>query len=134
VQRMVEAELAGVLFTCDPVAGRRDRMVVEAVLGLGEAVVSGAVTPDHYVLKRDGSVRKAQVHPQPYKIVAGARGGIEERALGEEGEARKVADETLAELARIGDDLEQRLGVPQDIEWAVQDGEIYVLQARPVTA
>jgi pyruvate,water dikinase len=133
VQRMVEADLAGVLFTCDPVAGRRDRMVVEAVLGLGEAVVSGAVTPDHYVLKRDGSVRKAQVHPQPYKIVAGAEGGIEERELGEEGEARKVADDVLAELARIGDDLEQRLGVPQDIEWAVQDGEIFVLQARPVT-
>jgi pyruvate,water dikinase len=134
VQRMVAADLAGVLFTCDPVAGRRDRMVVEAVLGLGEAVVSGAVTPDHYVLKRDGSVRKAQVHPQPYMIVAGAGGGIEERELGEEGEERKVADELLAELARIGDDLEQRLGVPQDIEWAVQDGEIFVLQARPVTA
>jgi pyruvate, water dikinase len=133
VQRMVAADLAGVLFTCDPVAGRRDRMVVEAVLGLGEAVVSGAVTPDHYVLKRDGSVRKAQVHPQPYMIVAGSEGGIEERELGVEGEARKVADEMLAELARIGDDLEQRLGVPQDIEWAVQDGEIFVLQARPVT-
>jgi pyruvate,water dikinase len=86
------------------------------------------------VLKRDGSVRKAQVHPQPYKIVAGTDGGVEERELGEEGEARKVADEMLAELARIGDDLEQRLGVPQDIEWAVQDGEIFVLQARPVTA
>jgi pyruvate, water dikinase len=133
VQRMVEADLAGVLFTCDPVAGRRDRMVVEAVLGLGEAVVSGAVTPDHYVLKRDGRVRKAQVHAQPYKIVAGEGGGVEERELGEEGEARKVTDDVLAELARIGDDLEQRLGVPQDIEWAVQDGEIFVLQARPVT-
>jgi pyruvate,water dikinase len=135
VQRMVDAEIAGVLFTCDPVAKRRDRMVVEAVLGLGEAVVSGHVTPDHYVLKRDGRVRKTQVHTQPYAIVSLPQGGVEERELTpEQGGTRKVADDILVRLARIGDDLEQRLGGPQDIEWAVQDGEIFVLQARPVTA
>jgi pyruvate,water dikinase len=134
VQRMVEADVAGVLFTCDPVRGRRDRMVVEAVLGLGEAAVSGAVTPDHYVLKRDGTVRKAQVHEQPYAIVAVQDGGVAERPLSpDEGGARKAGDELLAKLARLGDELEQRVGVPQDIEWAVQDGELYVLQARPVT-
>jgi pyruvate, water dikinase len=134
VQRMVHADVAGVLFTCDPVHNRRDRMVVEAVLGLGEAAVSGAVTPDHYVLKRDGRVRKAQVHEQPYAIVAGEAGGVIERPLSpDEGGARKAGDELLAELARIGADLEERVGVPQDIEWAVQDGELYVLQARPVT-
>jgi pyruvate,water dikinase len=135
VQRMVDAEIAGVLFTCDPVAKRHDRMVVEAVLGLGEAVVSGQVTPDHYVLKRDGRVRKAQVHTQPYAIVSLPQGGVEERELSpEEGGTQKVADDVLVRLARIGDDLEQRLGGPQDIEWAMQGGEIFVLQARPVTA
>lgn len=134
VQRMVAADIAGVLFTCDPVRGRRDRMVVEAVIGLGEAAVSGAVTPDHYILKRDGTVRKAQVHEQPYAIVADEAGGVAERHLSpDEGGARKAGDELLAKLARLGDDLEQRVGVPQDIEWAVQDGELYVLQARPVT-
>ena len=135
VQRMVQAEVAGVLFTCDPVRKRSDRMVVEAVLGLGEAVVSGAVTPDHYVLKRDGTVRKAQVHRQPYAIVSVPEGGVAERELAEEeGSAQKVADEVLAELARIGDDLERRLARPQDIEWAIEGGRIFVLQARPVTA
>jgi pyruvate,water dikinase len=134
VQRMVAADLAGVLFTCDPVRKRRDRMVVEAVLGLGEAVVSGQVTPDHYVLTRQGEVKKAHVHRQPYAIVAAEAGGVEERPLDADvGGARKVGDDVLAELARIGDDLEERLGTPQDIEWAVQDGRIYVLQARPVT-
>jgi pyruvate,water dikinase len=134
VQRMVEADVAGVLFTCDPVQGRRDRMVVEAVLGLGEAVVSGHVTPDHYVLKRDGRVRRAQVHPQPYAIVALPDGGVAERPLSpEEGGGQKVDEDVLARLARIGDDLERRLGAPQDIEWALQDGKIFVLQARPVT-
>ena len=134
VQRMVQADLAGVLFTCDPVRGRRDRMVVEAVIGLGEAAVSGAVTPDHYVIKRDGRVRRAHVHEQPYAIVADEAGGVTERPLSpDEGGARKAGDELLAKLAELGDHLERRVGVPQDIEWAVQAGELYVLQARPVT-
>ncbi|MGH2895933.1 MAG: PEP/pyruvate-binding domain-containing protein [Solirubrobacteraceae bacterium] len=134
IQRMVQADVAGVLFTCDPVHNRRDRMVVEAVIGLGEAAVSGAVTPDHYVIKRDGRVRKAQVHAQPYAVVADEAGGVAQRPLSpDEGGARKAGDELLAQLARLGDELEQRTGVPQDIEWAVQDGELYVLQARPVT-
>jgi pyruvate,water dikinase len=133
VQRMVRSDVAGVLFTCDPVRGRRDRMVVEAVLGLGEAAVSGQVTPDHYILKRDGTVRKAQVAQQPFAIVPVEEGGVEERALGEEGGEQKLGEDHLRELARIGDDLEQRLGGPQDIEWALEGGEIYVLQARPVT-
>jgi pyruvate,water dikinase len=93
VQRMVESDVSGVLFTCDPVQNRRDRMVVEAVLGLGEAVVSGQVTPDRYVLKRDGSVRRAQMHPQPYAIVAAPEGGTIERALSsEECSGRNVDD------------------------------------------
>jgi pyruvate, water dikinase len=133
VQRMVHADVAGVLFTCDPVRGRRDRMVVEAVLGLGEAAVSGQVTPDHYILKRDGTVRKAQVAEQPFAIVPVEAGGTEERALGAEGSEQKLGEDHLRELARLGDDLEQRLGGPQDIEWALEGGEIYVLQARPVT-
>src|SRR3954454_9683707 len=90
VQRMVRADVAGVLFTCDPVRGRRDRMVVEAVLGLGEAAVSGQVTPDHYILKRDGPIRKAQVSPQPFAIVPIEAGGTEERELGAEGCEQKI--------------------------------------------
>jgi pyruvate, water dikinase len=134
VQRMVRAEVAGVLFTCDPVHGRRDRMVVEAVLGLGEAAVSGAVTPDHYVLKRDGTVKRAKVARQPFAIVPLDDGGTAQRELGEEGGEPKLGEEQLRELARLGDQLEQRLGGPQDIEWALEGGSIYVLQARPVTA
>ena len=135
VQRMVRADVAGVLFTCDPVQRRRDRMVVEAVIGLGEAAVSGAVTPDHYVLKRDGTIKRAQVAVQPFAIEAAPGGGTRERALDpQEGGAQKVGEDALRELARIGADLEQRLGRAQDIEWAIEAGELHVLQARPVTA
>ena len=133
VQRMVRSEVAGVLFTCDPVRGRRDRMVVEAVLGLGEAAVSGQVTPDHYVLKRDGTIRKAQISTQPFAIVPIEAGGTEERELGAEGGEQKLGEDHLRQLAKLGDDLEQRLGGPQDIEWALEGGALYVLQARPVT-
>jgi len=133
VQRMVRSDVAGVLFTCDPVRGRRDRMVVEAVLGLGEAAVSGHVTPDHYILKRDGTVRKAQVSEQPFAVVPIETGGTEERELGPEGAEPKIGEDQLRELAKLGDDLERRLGGPQDIEWALEGGELYVLQARPVT-
>jgi pyruvate,water dikinase len=134
VQQMVDAEVAGVMFTIDPVGGRKDRMVVEAVLGLGEAVVSGEVTPDHYVLKRDGTVRKRQVHVQPFRIVKGPDGGTINEPLDEErGGAPKLDDDTLRALAHIGNGLHERTGIPQDIEWALAGGELYVLQARPVT-
>ena len=135
VQRMVEAEVAGVLFTIDPVRRRRDSMVVEAVFGLGEAVVSGHVTPDHYVLRRDGRVKRSRLSVQPFAVVSVPEGGTRELALSERQGAAPTLDEgRLAELARLGDDLERRLGGPQDIEWALQGGELYVLQARPVTA
>jgi pyruvate, water dikinase len=135
VQRMVDAEVAGVLFTIDAVRRRRDSMVVEAVFGLGEAVVSGQVTPDHYVMRRDGTVKRRHLHVQPVAVVRSPGGGTEERELSrEEGGAPTLDDDQLRRLARIGDDLQRRLGQPQDIEWALQAGEIYVLQARPVTA
>lgn len=110
VQRMVEAEKSGVLLTVDPVQRRRDRMIVEAVLGLGEQVVSGTVTPDHYVLDRQGALARSRL----------ANGGV-------------LAESELRELARIGRALEERFGCPQDVEWAIAGGTLYLLQSRPVT-
>ena len=135
VQCMVAADVAGVLFTCDPVQRRRDRMVVEAVFGLGEAAVSGQVTPDHFVIARDGELKKSRIAVQPFALVSAPTGGTAERELSpQEGGAETLDEGRLRALARLGDDLERRLGAPQDIEWALADGELYVLQARPVTA
>ena len=111
VQRMVAAEKAGVLFTVDPVQRRRDQMIVEAVFGLGEQVVSGEVTPDHYVVDRRGAVKRERL----------ASRGV-------------LHHEELAELAALGRQLEEHFGRPQDIEWAIEGGTVYLLQSRPVTA
>jgi pyruvate,water dikinase len=111
VQRMVDATKSGVLFTVDPVQRRRDRMVVEAVYGLGEQVVSGQVTPDHYVVDREGLVKREQL----------VHGGV-------------LDPEELRELARLGCALEQHFGCAQDVEWAIEEGCIHLLQSRPVTA
>jgi pyruvate,water dikinase len=135
VQALVSADVAGVMFTVDPVHGRKDRILVEAVLGLGEAVVSGEVTPDHYLLKRDGRIARETVAVQPFMIRGLPGGGTEEHPLTpEEGGRRKLDDATLAQLAGIGCALQSSLGGPQDVEWAVSDGQLYILQARPVTA
>lgn len=113
VQRMVDAEAAGVLFTANPLTGRRAELVVDAARGLGEAVVSGQVTPEHLVLDREGTVR--------------------ERTRGQ-GNEQVVPEEAARELAQLAVRAERHFGVPQDIEWALDGGRIFLLQARPMTA
>ena len=109
VQRMVDADVAGVLFTIDPARGRRDRMVVEAVFGLGEAVVSGQVTPDQYVLARDGRVKRETLTTQPHAVVRDDGGGVPEEPLSPDAAAPARLPRALAELAAIGRDLQERL-------------------------
>lgn len=112
VQQMVDSQKSGVLFTVDPVHGRKDRMVVEAARGLGEAVVSGEVTPDNYTLSRHGIVKKS-------KVVNAER---------------VLTDEECVALAQMGQKLAELHGVPQDIEWAFDPaGDLYLLQSRPIT-
>ena len=110
VQEMVEPDKSGVLFTADPVQRRRDRKVVEAIFGLGEQVVSGHVTPDHYVLDRAGTVKRNHL----------VHGGVLEQ-------------DELERLAAMGRRLEEQFGLPQDIEWAFASGDLFLLQSRPVT-
>ena len=108
VQRMVAATIAGVLFTADPITGRRHRAAIDAVRGLGEQLVSGAVNPDHYLVDtRTGAVLER-------------RGDI-------------LDDTRLRELAAIGERVEAHFGKPQDIEWAFDEEKLWVLQSRDIT-
>ena len=138
VQRMVPAAFAGVLFTADPVSGDRESVVIDAGRGLGEAVVSGLVTPDHYVLDGTGRVRERRRGRHEVVVRGVAGGGVEHRAGTEPGSTgpapEELPDATLAELARLGRATAAHFGRPQDVEWAWADGCLWLVQARPMTA
>ncbi|MCR6490662.1 PEP-utilizing enzyme [Amycolatopsis sp. OK19-0408] len=133
VQRMVAADAAGVLFTADPVSGRRDTVVVDASPGLGEAVVSGQVTPDHYELDASGRVREFMRGRREVVLRAAAGGGVA-HAAGEETTGPSLTSENLVELTRLGRAVAAHFGRPQDIEWAVLGDRVQLVQARPMTA
>ena len=132
VQTMVPADAAGVMFTANPVTGARDQTVVDASSGLGEAVVSGAVTPDHYLLDADGRLLEFSLGRRELAVVGRAGGGVEQRSGGVA--ERLLADGALQALAALGSGLARHFGQPQDIEWALSDGKLSVVQTRPMTA
>jgi rifampicin phosphotransferase len=133
VQRMVQAETAGVMFTADPVSGDRERIVVDASSGLGEAVVSGLVTPDHYVLSPRGKLH-AWSPGRREAVITGAAGGGTRLVNEAQVQPQRLPSEVLAELARLGTLVARHFGRPQDIEWAYADRRVYLVQARPMTA
>jgi pyruvate,water dikinase len=140
VQRMVQSERSGVLFTLHPVTNDKTKIVIEAIYGLGEAAVSGAVTPDMYVVdKTSGAVVDRQVVPQEQEFVRQphAQPGNEQNHWISIDWGRrtkqKLSDEEIGELATIGQRLEQHFGFPQDVEWAHENGSFYIVQARAVT-
>jgi pyruvate,water dikinase len=134
VQRMVDASVAGVLFTANPVTGRRREAVIDASPGLGEAVVSGAVNPDHFVVdaatkeileRRPGDKRLA-IRPLP--------GGGTERIDLAADSAPSLSDAQIRELTALGSRVERHYGAPQDIEWAIDGADrVWLTQSRPIT-
>ena len=132
VQRMVDAELAGVLFTANPVTGARDEVVVELSPGLGEAVVSGLVTPERVLTDPEGRVRERRPGRQEVVVRTVAGGGVTTEAPA--GPRPTLPSAVLSELARTGVRIAAHNGCPQDIEWAHADGATWIVQARPMTA
>ena len=135
VQRMVESESAGVMFTANPANGRRNEVVISAAWGLGESVVSGSVTPDSIVVEKEsGRVISREISDKEVMTVY-TESGTEERPVPEARRRQPVLDDEMAaELARYGARIEELYGSPQDIEWALSEGELFILQARPITA
>ncbi len=135
VQRQIASDKAGVLFTIDPIRQRKDQMVVEAAFGLGESVVSGMVTPDNYVARRDGRLKKAVIGRQDRMIVRDESGGTLTVELDDDVAITQVLGEAeIARLVAVGNQLQDAFGSPQDIEWAIEGDRLYVLQSRPITA
>jgi phosphohistidine swiveling domain-containing protein len=140
VQQMVPAEVAGVLFTANPVTGARDEIAIDASPGLGEAVVSGQVTPDRFVLRRRWlgrwGWRIAERRPGKREVIIRARSGsgTEHVAGSAATDVPELPDRALRRLARLGNAIEQHFSRPQDVEWAWAGRQVFILQARPITA
>ncbi|WP_169239870.1 PEP/pyruvate-binding domain-containing protein, partial [Candidatus Roseilinea sp. NK_OTU-006] len=136
VQLQADAVAAGVLFTLNPLSGNEEEMVIEAVWGLGEAVVSGRVTPQRYVVNvRRRQVVRRDLAQQSVMLVADANGGTREQPLAPQQQAQAVLDDAQAlELAALGQRVQALYGYPQDIEWAWVDGRFVLLQTRPLTS
>ncbi len=135
VQLLVPAEAAGILFTADPVTGRRDQAMISAAWGLGEAVVGGLVTPDTLIVdKASGTVLQRQTVDKQV-LTARVDGGTEQQPVPAElRRAPVLDDEAAAELVRLGVEIEALYGMPMDVEWALADGTFAIVQARPITA
>ncbi|MFQ5343039.1 MAG: PEP/pyruvate-binding domain-containing protein [Anaerolineae bacterium] len=135
VQAMIEAQVSGIMFTANPITGNRDEAVINASWGLGEAIVSGLVTPDTFtVRKSDGRILSWELGAKECIIEYAKDGGAVERETpARRREMPALSDEQIAELVAFGQQIETHYGTPQDIEWAYANGRFYALQARPIT-
>ena len=134
VQQMVQSEVAGICFTVHPVTKDYNQMVIEAGLGLGEAVVSGQITPDTYVIhKNDFSILDINVSEQTMMIIKGGKDNVHKKLSAKVGGKQKLTGQQIVELARICKNIEKHYGKPQDIEWALVKNKFYITQSRPIT-
>jgi len=139
VQKMVQSDAAGVMFTLEPVTSDRSKIAIEAVLGLGETIVSGDVTPDTYIVSKDGlKITSKEIAKQEWKLIRNEGGKGEEANVTvlltpEEQAQQKINDDDIIALAKIGERLENHYQFPQDIEWAKENNELFIVQTRPVT-
>lgn len=134
IQKMIAAASSGVLFTANPVTGRRDEIIIEASFGLGEAIVSGQVDPDHYVIHSlEWKITERKLGAKEMAILPRATGGTEQVQRGASQE-QALPNTQIIELAQMAQRVAEHFGSPQDIEWAWANRQLYLLQARPITS
>jgi len=133
VQKIIFPQVAGILFTADPVTGNRKVACIDASFGLGEAMVSDLVNPDHYKV-RNGQVIDKKVATKKLAIDAAKEGSTKEQEIEPERQNRQaLTDEQMLQLERMGRKIEAHFDCPQDIEWCWADDTFYSLQSRPIT-
>ncbi|MDP2731310.1 MAG: phosphoenolpyruvate synthase [Dehalococcoidales bacterium] len=140
VQRMVKSQTSGVMFTVEPVTNDASKVIVEAVFGLGEAIVSGEVTPDMYVIdKKKQKIINKEIAKQEWQLIKNPSAGNGNEAnikvpLSETAQTeQKLKDDEIIQLVKLAKQLEDHYQFPQDIEWAKEDSKIYIVQTRPIT-
>ena len=136
VQKMVNSEVSGIMFTVDPNSGVKE-IVIEAGYGLGEAIVGGEVTPDTYkVDKNTMKVKKKRISTQKWKYTKDPKDGhtVKVDIPDEKQKLQKIDDRRVSEVAEIGRQIEIHYDKPMDMEWCIEDNKVYIVQARPITA
>lgn len=134
IQEMVPAQVSGVLFTANPLSGLRAESVIDATFGLGEALVSGQVDPDHYVVHTPERRIVTKTLGEKSISIRGKEGGGVEKIEGAAKDQQALSDDQILTLIDVGVYIQAIYDFPQDIEWAFYDGDFYVLQSRPITS
>lgn len=135
VQKMVESEASGVMFTVNPVSKDRSEIMIEAGLGLGEMLVQGLITPNNFILdKKTLDIKSRDIQTQDTMLIFKDGKNIEVAVPNDIKDKQAISDEKVKELATLAIKVEDHYGEPQDIEWAIdENGKIWILQSRPIT-
>jgi len=135
VQKLIKGEKAGILFTANPVNGRRDQILLNASWGLGEAIVGGEVNPDAWVLdKESGKVIEEQIAVKKVMTIREDQGISNQSVPEEKQEQPSLINDEIQVLRNLAEKVEKHYGTPQDLEWSMEDGKIYLVQTRPITS
>src|SRR3990172_3838139 len=134
VQKMVQSEVSGVMFSMDPVTNDKDRIIIEAVWGLGELIVQGSVVPDRYVVQKETfAILSKEISDQAFYLTKIGTKTIEGTVPIKKRLLQKITDAEIIKLAKLADNLQKHYFFPQDVEWAKDEGSLYIVQTRPVT-
>ena len=134
VQRMVQSEKSGIAFSIDPVTNNKTKIIIEAIFGLGEYIVQGKVTPDHYeVDKRSLLLLKKEIKYQSLKYIKSNISNKEISLNKKDGSQQKLTEEEITKVALLVKDIENHYFFPQDIEWAIENDRVFIVQSRPIT-
>ncbi|KGF35785.1 phosphoenolpyruvate synthase [Peptoniphilus lacrimalis DNF00528] len=133
IQEMVESEKSGVLFTVNPVNKKENEMQINASFGLGESVVSGRVTADSYIIDKSGNIIEVNIGSKETQIIYGDKETVEVSVNSDKRKTRALNDREILELMKCGLEIEKHYGMPMDIEWAIKNDIVYILQARAIT-
>ena len=133
-QQMIPSDVSGILFTANPATGERSEVIINSSFGLGEAVVSGTVTPDTFVVDRGTGDVETSIGPKESRIVSDGEQGVRHEETDEGSRSEPSLDDAqVAELVRSAEAIEKLFAGPQDIEWGINDGVLHLLQSRPIT-
>lgn len=134
VQKMVASDQSGIMFTIDPVTNDKTKVVIEAIFGLGEMIVQGRVTPDHYEVAKDSNeILIKDIVVQTEQMVKANHENKIVHMTKKDGEKQKISDKEIQTLATLGKKLEKHYYFPQDSEWAIENSEVFIVQTRPIT-